>query len=159
MPARAVSAKRRFLDAFAHCGTCTGAAKLSGVDDRRHRQWLEESEQYRKDFQVAKDRAADTLEAEARRRACEGYDDPIFFQGMQVGSVKRYSDLLMIFLLKAARPDTFRDYHSVNVKGSLDTHATVTVIHEFRDRFGDVLDAQPIPPQLPDPKTSEPNGS
>jgi|SRR5262245_4716617 len=156
-PVRSAVMKRAFLDAFAQAGTCIGAAKLSGVDDRLHYAWLAKSEQYRKDFEIAKDRAAQVLEAEARRRACDGYDDPIYFQGVQVGHVRRYSDLLMIFLLKAAKPDIFRDYHSVNVKGSVQTSATITVIHEFRDAHGTVIDTAPIPPALPPPDSDPPD--
>jgi hypothetical protein len=148
-PVGTAAAKRAFLDAFAQAGTCLGASKLSGVDDRNHYVWLQKSEQYRQEFAIAKERAAQVLEAEARRRAADGYDDPIFYNGVQVGHVRRYSDLLMIFLLKAAKPDIYRDYHSVKVSGSMSTQATITVVHEFRDHTGQVIDTAPIPPALP----------
>ena len=37
---------------------------------------------------------------------------PVYQGGKKVGSVRKYSDLLLIFLLKAAAPETDRDnYH------------------------------------------------
>ncbi|WP_254240927.1 terminase [Achromobacter insolitus] len=41
------------------------------------------------------------LEDEARRRAQEGVDEPVFYLGSQCGTVRKYSDTLLIFLLKA----------------------------------------------------------
>jgi hypothetical protein len=64
-------------------------------------------------FAAAWDEAAedgtDLLELECRRRAVEGVDRPVFYKGQQVGTVKEYSDRLLIFLLKANRPEKYRD--------------------------------------------------
>ena len=57
----------------------------------------------------AREGAADTLEAEARRRAIEGVEEPVFHKGEQVGTLRKYSDVLLIFLLKGARPERYRD--------------------------------------------------
>lgn len=84
----------------------------------------------------AMDDAIDSLELEARRRAREGVRRVRFHQGQPIlvpvyspdGSVAKdtegkeirvpyveheYSDTLMIFLLKAHRPDKYRDRHEV----------------------------------------------
>ena len=47
------------------------------------------------------------IEAEARRRAVDGVDEPVYYQGKEVGTVRRYSDVLLIFLLKGLRPQRF----------------------------------------------------
>ena len=44
------------------------------------------------------------LEDEARRRAVDGVDEPVFQQGKQVGTIRKHSDTLLIFLLKGIRP-------------------------------------------------------
>ena len=49
------------------------------------------------------------LEDEAKRRAFEGYDKPVFYQGAQCGVAREYSDTLMIFLLKAHDPDKYAE--------------------------------------------------
>ncbi|HEX6937920.1 MAG TPA: hypothetical protein VF158_00810, partial [Longimicrobiales bacterium] len=64
------------------------------------------------------EQAADHLEAEARRRALEGVErkqftqrgDPIIDPATGKHYVERaYSDTLLIFLLKGARPERYRD--------------------------------------------------
>ena len=55
----------------------------------------------------ALEEAADKLEMEAFRRAVEGIGENTYFRGDVVGSVTRYSDWLLMFLLKAQRPSKF----------------------------------------------------
>lgn len=57
------------------------------------------------------------LESEADRRAEEGVLEPIFHEGVHVGSRVRYSDTLLIFRLKAMRPQRYRDNQAVEVSG------------------------------------------
>jgi hypothetical protein len=57
------------------------------------------------------------LEEEARRRAVEGVTVPIMYRGEQVASVQEFSDTLLIFLLKAKRPEVYRDRHHVEHHG------------------------------------------
>lgn len=70
----------------------------------------------------ALDQASDLLEKEARRRAHDGWDEPVFGslgnnQGSgEIGTVRKYSDTLLIFLLKGARPEKYRDRHEVTGK-------------------------------------------
>jgi hypothetical protein len=53
--------------------------------------------------------AADLCEEEADRRGREGYDEPVFFQGEQCGTKRRYSDALLLARLKALKPDQYRE--------------------------------------------------
>lgn len=53
--------------------------------------------------------AGDTLEAEAWRRAVQGVLRPVFQKGGQVGQIREYSDTLLIFLLKGAKPEKYKD--------------------------------------------------
>ena len=58
-----------------------------------------------------------TGEDEAVRRAHDGVDEPVFYQGKACGVVRKYSDTLLIFLLKGRRPEKYRDRpsHAVGV--------------------------------------------
>ena len=60
----------------------------------------------------AEQEAADRLEREAWRRAVEGVDKPITYQGEVVGYTKEYSDRMLELLLKAHRPEKFREGQS-----------------------------------------------
>ena len=85
--------QKSFLAAFAFCGNVTHACRNSKVGRRTHYDWLERDAEYAVAFESAHDEAADNLEEEARRRAMAG------------------SDTLLIFLLKGARPDRYRERH------------------------------------------------
>ena len=53
--------------------------------------------------------ATEALELEARRRAERGVLDPVYQGGVKVGTVRKYSDTLLIFLLKAHKPEKYAD--------------------------------------------------
>ena len=63
---------------------------------------------------------SDLLEAEARRRAVTGIDKPVFYKGKVVGSTKKYSGRLLMFLLEAHRPQKFGDGGKVEHPGATD---------------------------------------
>lgn len=57
----------------------------------------------------ALEQAADWLEREAWRRAVKGVDKPVYQKGAKVGTVREFSDPLLIQLLKANKPDKYRE--------------------------------------------------
>jgi len=65
------------------------------------------------DFAQAWDKAiADSesiLEDEALRRAVDGTLKPVYQGGKRVGTVREYSDTLLIFMLKARNPKRYRE--------------------------------------------------
>jgi len=64
--------------------------------------------------------AMDTvLEVEAIRRAVEGVEQPVYFQGKQVGTKREFSDTLLIFLLKSWKPDKYRERREIVHAGSV----------------------------------------
>ena len=109
--------ERAFLAALADTGNvraaCT-AAEIghSTVYDRR-----KAVDRFADAWDDAMEQAADMLEAEALRRAAHGVKEPVYYKGKVVGHVLKYSDVLLIFLLKAARPAKFRDHYRVEHTG------------------------------------------
>ena len=61
--------------------------------------------------------AADILEGEARRRAVDGVEKPVYYKGKLIDTVREYSDGLLTLLLKAQKPERFRDRRDVEVSG------------------------------------------
>ncbi len=49
------------------------------------------------------------LEDEAIRRARDGVTIPVFYAGKEVGAIRRPSDTLLMFLLRAHRPERYRE--------------------------------------------------
>lgn len=88
----------RFLSAFSECGNISEAARISKCNRTLHYEWLEDPE-YVKQFQDAKEQAIEQLELVARTRATLS------------------SDLLLIFLLKSLRPETYKDRREIENKG------------------------------------------
>lgn len=117
--------KRRetFLDVLAETANVSLAAQAAGIHRRTAYVWKDKNAQFAKAWAEAEEKAADTLEEEARRRAVEGVQEPVFYQGQEVGQVRRHSDTLLIFLLKARRPEKYRERHQAELTGSM----TITV--------------------------------
>ena len=120
--------KAGFLSAFSECGNVTLACKMAGIGRKTHYRWLEADHRYAEAFREAEQAATDYLEAEAWRRAVEGVEKPAgWYKGKAGGSVREYSDTLLIFLLKGLRPDKYRERYQV-------THNVVTwddIVHQL----------------------------
>lgn len=116
--------KRAFLAAYSEGGTVTAAAELADIARETHYAWLRIDPVYAAAFRQADEHAADRLEAEARRRAVEGVEESIYHQGKVVGTVQRYSDTLLIFLLKGNKPEKFREH--MDMTGASTVDVTVT---------------------------------
>ena len=109
--------QRAFLAAFRETGNVCLACEVAKVGRSSHYRWLAEDPAYREAFDQAKEDAADILEAEAFRRAVDGVEKPVgWYKGKPGGYVREYSDILLIFLLKALRPEKYRD--RLNLRGS-----------------------------------------
>jgi hypothetical protein len=105
---RAATVRRRFLDALAESGSVRAAAAASG---RARAAWLAlrgRDAAFAKAWDEALDAYVELLEAEADRRAVGGEEEPVFYGGKQVGSRTRASDSLLMFRLKALRPQRYR---------------------------------------------------
>jgi hypothetical protein len=59
--------------------------------------------------------ATEDLENEARRRAYHGVEEPVFYQGEVCGHIRKFSDALLMFTLKA-RKSEYRDKIQIDVK-------------------------------------------
>jgi hypothetical protein len=88
--------------AYRETGNISHAALLAGVHRRHHYRWLNDPE-YAAAFAVAQPMAVGVLLDEAHRRAVEGVVEPAgWFQGEPGGYVRKYSDTLLIFLIKGS---------------------------------------------------------
>lgn len=107
-----------FLEALAETGNVTAAAQVAGINPRTAYASYHSDAEFRKGWDIAHLAASVPLEAEARRRAVDGVLEPVFYKGEVVGSVRRYSDALLMFLLKGANPDRYM--------GAVTSHTIVT---------------------------------
>lgn len=115
------------LEVMPKVGMVSVAARLVGVDRTNVWRLYKRDPEFAKRFDDACRAATDTLELEARRRALEGVDEPLMYQGKNVGYVRKYSDQLLMFLLKGRRPKVYGDRLKVDQK------TTVTTIQQGRE--------------------------
>jgi hypothetical protein len=88
--------------------TFGAAAAAIGAHRRTIIKWREHDEEFAERWRDAIEEGIDKLEQEAIRRARDGVDRPVFYQGRIVGYTKEYSDYLLIRLLEAKRPEMYR---------------------------------------------------
>ena len=98
-----------FLDLLGKSGNVSLSAHEAGIARQTAYDARDRDKEFGKAWEDAMEQAADVLEREAWRRASEGVEQPVFFQGKVCGTVRKYSDVLLIFLLKGARPDKYRE--------------------------------------------------
>ena len=108
-----------FLDALGKTANVTLACQLAGIHRNAAYNAKYRSKEFSDAWEAAIEEAVDLLEASARSRAM-GIDEPVYYQGKQVDTIKRYSDTLTMFLLKAHRPEKFRDNVQVEHSGEID---------------------------------------
>ena len=109
--------KALFLRAVAGLGNVTAAAEHVGIDRTLHYHWVKVDEAYRAAFNAAMDMAGDRLEIAARRRAVDGVEEPVYQGGELVGRIRKFSDVLLIFLMKGANPEKYRENQRVEMSG------------------------------------------
>lgn len=107
--ARHPQRRAAFIEALASGATVTDAAKAAGVAREPLYRWRKEDPEFAAEWEAAYSTGADVLVAEARRRAVKGVAEPVYHMGKVVGTVQRYSDTLLMFLMKARAPEQYCD--------------------------------------------------
>jgi hypothetical protein len=100
----------QFLQELERTGNVTLSAKVAGVSRRNIYKLRDADEEFREEWDEAIDARVEKLEAEADRRAVEGVETPVFYKGERCdgGDVREYSDTLLMFRLKALKPEKYR---------------------------------------------------
>lgn len=99
---RSFKCRKAFLDALEKGYSLSRAAKAAGHSASAFKAWKAEDADFAKDWDEAIEAGTDTLEDKARDRAM------------------RESDSLMVVLLKARRPEKYRERSSVEHSGQVD---------------------------------------
>jgi hypothetical protein len=128
-----------FLSAYRVCGNISRAARSAQVHRTDHYRWMEDPE-YAEAFAIAHEEACDALEEEARTRAVEGWEEPVIYKGemqytpvtdddgnlvtkedgqplLRPLTIRKKDTNLLIFLLKGAKPDKFRENFRGEISG------------------------------------------
>lgn len=134
MAASGIPKRRRaaFLQVLAATGNVSAAARAAGLARWRLYARRQKDPEFAAAWRDAEEEAVDLLEAEARRRAVDGVEEPLMGggklikdEGGHVITVRRYNDRLLELLLKAHRPDRYKD----RSEGSAIAHAGLPAVH------------------------------
>jgi hypothetical protein len=98
---------RAFLASYAQTANITKAAEAAKIDRGLHYRWLDTFPKYQKAFLEAERQAGDYLESVAVGRATEGVMEAVYYQGRPIGAVRRYSDGVMMTLLRGFKPKKY----------------------------------------------------
>lgn len=103
------AAEAAFLEALAKGYSVSAAASGAGFSRATVYQRRKDNASFAERWDDAYEAGSDVLEDEARRRAVEGTDRPVYQNGKLVGHVREYSDVMLVLMLKARRPEKYRD--------------------------------------------------
>lgn len=118
--ARRLRLQKRFLTAYAQgFPTVKSAAKKAKLGTTSHYRWMDTDEKYAQTFKRLRDERVEEFEAEAARRAVTGISVPKTVAGERV-DVKEYSDALLMFILKAERPEKYKDRVDTTIHATVD---------------------------------------
>ena len=133
--------QKRFLSGlFAKCGAIGEAARLAKIDRSSTPNGCKDPE-YASQFERREETdVAEMLVGEVINRAMYGQEEPVIYQGeLQYTldaegnrtdtplTIRRKSDVMLIFATKGARPDVYRD----NYKADINIKADVTANHNL----------------------------
>lgn len=123
---------RAFIDALRNAGNVSEACRLSEIGRATAYQMRENDPAFAAEWDEALQIAMDSLELEAWRRGRDGYDEYVTCKdGLVLDKEgkpvlqRRYSDGLLTTLLKAHRPEKYRDRSTVDMNVNTDIAALI----------------------------------
>jgi hypothetical protein len=81
------------------------------------------------------DQVVDEVEQELFRRGVKGWNEPVFYKGQKVGSIRKFSDSDLHLLAKAHRPEKYRERFDVN--NHIDGHLDVNIAAKIDEVYGE----------------------
>jgi hypothetical protein len=115
-----------FCSALAETGNVSKACKAVDISRYTAYQWRQDNPEFVKGWDAALNAAVYAMEDEARRRAFEGTVEPVHYMGDRVDTIRKYSDTLAIFLLKAHAPEKYRERSQLDIGNANDKPFEVT---------------------------------
>ena len=108
-----------FLAALGKRGVVQHACEETGTPRQTVYDWYERDEDFARAWDVAVDISTEIAESECFRRAVEGFDHPVIYEGEITDHFKKYSDANLRLLLQSRKPDQYRDRQEIVHGGGL----------------------------------------
>lgn len=104
-----------FLDELSQHGVIKYACQKAGISRLTFYYNYQSDEEFRRLVEDAFALGAINIEDEAKIRAVEGVEEEVYFKGEMVGTVRKFSDFLLTFLLKGNFPYKYGGVQSDDV--------------------------------------------
>jgi len=101
--------KMAFCRTYATRGIIRDACIASGISRQTYYRWRKKDESFHDACVMAEEMSADLIEGEAMRRAVDGYDKPVIYQGEITDTYTEYSDSLMSMLLRGNKKEKYKE--------------------------------------------------
>lgn len=123
-----------FLAILAESGNVTAAAKKAKLSRTQLYNKRNNDPAFAEAWAAAESLGVSALEDEARRRGYDGWLEPVWHKGKRCGTVRKFSDTLLIVLLKAHMPGKYREKLALEHSGGIDL---IAAIEEGRRRVNE----------------------
>jgi hypothetical protein len=133
-PAVKAAVQEKFLAHLRETANISRSADFAGVTRDQFYWWKKEDPEFAKRWEEAWELGYDVLEQKCADRAFDGYLEPVFWQGVQVATIRKFSDSLAQFLLRGNKSGKFKDrVETENVNVNLNRHAHAALTDEELD--------------------------
>lgn len=106
-----------FLEELSESGNISQSAKAARISRPTVYERRANDAAFKKQMDKAEELGLDALEDEMIRRGFKGSMRPVYQGGKKVGSIKEFDTVAAIFMLKAKRPEKFKDRVSNEFSG------------------------------------------
>lgn len=127
-----------FLTVLRETCNVSAAARAAGIGRATAYEWRADAA-FAMAWDEAEQEALDGLEGEAWRRGVEGIDRPVTHQGKITATYKEYSDRMLELLLKAHRPEKYRERVSTEVSGIKGDPIKSEVTHVLDEKSAEII--------------------
>lgn len=134
----------KFITAIMSGASVTESAQIADVHITMPYKRRVEDKEFAAAWKEAANIGTELLEQEAARRAFHGTLKPVFHKGVECGSIREYSDTLMIFLLKARKPHVYREGIEEGSVGR-GLILNVQIVQHVEEKPKVVIDSQELP--------------
>jgi hypothetical protein len=128
-----MATRARFLTFLAILGSRYAACRKAKVSHQDINYHLDNDPDFAAQAEIAKAYFTDLLHTRAMQRAIEGDCEPVYWQGIEVGHIRKFDSRLQIELLRAHMPDKFKTPGTGPV--NINTGDTLVLTEEMRAKL------------------------
>ncbi len=118
---KTIKKRETFLTELRQSGNVAAAARKAGMSTSTAYR-MAKNPDFSEAFEAARTEGEEALAyrllEEARRRAEDGVERPVFYQGKVCGTIREYSDLLLMFKIKGLMPKFRDNFPAIDIHAS-----------------------------------------